>query len=46
MTRMKKTSDEIQSFVAKFDAVKEEIEENNKRFGSLKMEVESKKLQM
>lgn len=33
MTRMKKTSDEIQSFVAKFDNVKDEIEENNKKFG-------------
>lgn len=33
MTRMKKTSDEIESFVAKFDGVKEEIEENNKKFG-------------
>lgn len=33
MNRMKKTSDEIQSYVAKFDAVKEEVEENNKKFG-------------
>ena len=33
MTRMKKTSDEIQSYVAKFDGVKDEIEENNKKFG-------------
>lgn len=33
MNRMKKTSDEIQSYVAKFDGVKDEIEENNKKFG-------------
>jgi len=41
---MKKTSDEIESFVAKFDGVKNEIEENNKKFGTLKMDIESKKL--
>ena len=33
MTRMKKNSDEIESFVQKFDGVKNEIEENNKKFG-------------
>lgn len=33
MTRMKKTSNEIESFVSKFDGVKDEIEDNNKKFG-------------
>lgn len=32
MNRMKKTSEDIQQFVQKFDAVKEEIESNNSKF--------------
>ena len=46
MSRIKSTTEEIQSFVKKFDDVKNEIEENNSKFTNFKMEIDAKRLQI
>ena len=37
MSRIKSTTEEIQSFVKKFDDIKNEIEENNSKFTNFKI---------
>lgn len=43
MANIKKLSDEIQSYVKRFDGVKEEIDSSNKKFETYKVEIETKK---
>lgn len=46
MANIKKLSDEIQSYVKRFDGVKEEIDSSNKKFETYKVEIETKKQQI
>lgn len=46
MTKIKSTTEEIQSFVKKFDDIKNEIEDNNSKFTNFKMEIDAKRLQI
>lgn len=44
MKKMKNTQENIATYVAKFDEIKTDIEQGNKKFDNYKMEIESKKL--
>lgn len=44
MRKMKGTQENIATYVAKFDEIKNDIESGNKKFDQYKMEIESKKL--
>ena len=46
MSRIKSTTEDIQSYVKKFDEIKNEIEDNNSKFTNFKMEIDAKKLQI
>ena len=46
MSRIKSTTEDIQSYVKKFDDIKNEIEDNNSKFTNFKMEIDAKKLQI
>lgn len=46
MATVKRLTDEINTYVKKFDDVKEEINERGKKFENYKMEIENKKLQI
>ena len=44
MTNIKRLSDDIQTYITKFDDVKETINERGKKFENFKMEIENKRL--
>ena len=46
MSKIKSTTEDIQSYVKKFDDIKNEIEENNSKFTNFKMEIDAKRLQI
>jgi hypothetical protein len=43
MSNTKKTTEDIQQYVKKFDNIKEEIDSSNKKFENYKIEIETKK---
>jgi predicted nucleic acid-binding Zn-ribbon protein len=46
MGNIKRLTEDINGFVKKFDAIKEEIDMSNKKYESYKMEMETKKQQV
>ena len=43
MSKIKRSSEEIQNYVKKFDVIKEEIDSSNKKFENYKLEIDTKK---
>jgi len=43
MSKIKRSSEDIQNYVKKFDVIKEEIDSSNKKFENYKLEIDTKK---